>query len=141
MTTRLVELGPDDVLRGSALPVLQELRPHLTRELLARVLREGAPQGLRFTAVVENGRCVAVWGWRIIFDTYAIRRIHVDYLSTTASERSRGNGATLLRSLVQRARDLGCQILTWIPGSNGTMPTASISVDAWTLEPTTSPSN
>ncbi|WJJ14595.1 GNAT family N-acetyltransferase (plasmid) [Prescottella equi] len=111
MTTRLVDLGTDDALWGSALPVLQELRPHLTRELLAQVLREGAPQGLRFTAVVENGRCVAVAGWRIIVGTSAIRKLHVDDLSTTASERSRGHGATLLSSLVQRARDLGCQIL------------------------------
>lgn len=108
MTTRLVDLEPEDALWESALPVLQELRPHLTLELLAQVFREGTPQGLRFTAVVENGRCVAVAGWRIVCGTSTIRKLHVDDLSTTASARSRGHGAILLRSLAHRARELGC---------------------------------
>lgn len=104
----LVDLGPEDPRWDSALPVLQELRPHLTPELLSQVLQEGQPQGLRFTALFDGDRCLAIAGWRVMANTSAIRKLYVDDLSTASGERSRGHGATLLRALVQRARELGC---------------------------------
>ncbi len=104
----LVDLEPDDTRWEQALPVLQELRPHLTEELLAQVLREGAPQGLRFTAVFAHERCVAVAGWRIIANTSAIRKLYIDDLSTAASVRSRGYGRILLDALRDRAIAAGC---------------------------------
>lgn len=108
----LVDLAPGDPRWESALPVLQELRPHLTEQLLAQVLREGAPQGLRFTAVFAGERCVAVAGWRIIANTSAIRKLYVDDLSTSASERSRGYGRMLLNELRERAIAAGCTALS-----------------------------
>ncbi|MGB3376043.1 MAG: GNAT family N-acetyltransferase [Microbacterium sp.] len=104
----LVDLEPGDTRWEQALPVLQELRPHLTEELLAQVLREGAPQGLRFTAVFAHERCVAVAGWRIIANTSAIRKLYIDDLSTAASVRSRGYGRILLDALRDRAIAAGC---------------------------------
>lgn len=104
----LVDLAAGDPRWVQALPVLQELRPHLTEELLARVLDEGAPQGLRFTAVFAGERCVAVAGWRIIANTSAIRKLHVDDLSTAATERSRGHGRMLFDALRERAAAAGC---------------------------------
>lgn len=104
----LVDLSTDDARWQVALPVLQELRPHLTDELLAQVLREGEPQGLRFTALFDGDRCLAIAGWRVLANTSAIRMLYVDDLSTARGERSRGHGATLLRALVERARELGC---------------------------------
>ncbi|MBY6061343.1 GNAT family N-acetyltransferase [Microbacterium esteraromaticum] len=107
----LVDLTTGDARWPQALPVLQELRPHLTAELLAQVLREGEPQGLRFTAVFTEDRCVAVAGWRVIANTSAIRKLYIDDLSTAASERSRGYGALLLRELRNRAAAAGCRVL------------------------------
>jgi len=106
-----VDLAATDDRWSQALPVLQELRPHLSAELLDQVLHEGAPQGLTFTAVFEGERCVAVAGWRIIANTSAIRKLHVDDLSTSASERSRGYGRMLLDHLRERAIDAGCHVL------------------------------
>jgi GNAT superfamily N-acetyltransferase len=103
--------GIDDPRWSTALPVLQELRPHLTRELLTQVLVEGQPQGLRFTALFQDEACVAVAGWRIIANTSAIRKLYVDDLSTTSMARSRGHGAQLLAELNQRARALGCSTI------------------------------
>lgn len=100
--------GPDDPRWALALPVLRELRPHLTPELLRQVVTEGAPQGLRFTALLVGGECVAVAGWRLVATTSAIRKLYVDDLSTAAAHRSRGHGSTLLRVLTERARGLGC---------------------------------
>lgn len=105
----LVDLdGPDDPRWESALPVLQELRTHLNREDLDQVLKEGGQQGLRFTALFQDSRCVAIAGWRVIANTSTIRKLYVDDLSTAATERSRGHGATLLNALVERARELHC---------------------------------
>lgn len=107
----LVDLEPGDPRWAHALPVLQELRPHLTADLLTQVLQEGTPQGLRFTAVFAGDRCVAVAGWRIIANTSAVRKLYVDDLSTAASERSRGYGRMLLNALRERAVAAGCRSL------------------------------
>lgn len=107
----LVDLTLGDPRWTVALPVLQELRPHLSVDLLEQVLREGAPQGLTFTAVFVGEPCVAVAGWRIIANTSAIRKLYVDDLSTAASERSRGYGRMLLDELRERAVAAGCRRL------------------------------
>lgn len=104
----LIDLEPGDARWAQALPVLQELRPHLTQQLLDEVLAAGGPQGLRFTAVFAGGRCVAVAGWRIIANTSAIRKLYVDDLSTSAAQRSRGYGRLLLDELTERAVAAGC---------------------------------
>lgn len=108
----IVDLGAADVDAdprwAAALPVLQQLRPHLTADLLAQVLAEGGPQGLQFTAVFLGAECVAVAGWRVIANTSAIRKLYVDDLVTAAPERSAGYGKLLLDELTSRAAALGC---------------------------------
>lgn len=104
----LVDLEPNDPRWESALPVLQELRPHLTVQLLEQIQQEGGSQGLRFTALFDEGGCVAIAGWRVVANTSAIRKLYVDDLSTSASERSSGHGAALLSALMERGRELGC---------------------------------
>lgn len=104
----LADLDRADPRWPAALAVLQELRPHLTAELFEQVLTEGESQGLRFTAVFAGDRCVAVAGWRLITNTSAIRKLYVDDLATTSTERSRGHGAMLLAALTERARELDC---------------------------------
>ncbi|MGF7236686.1 MAG: N-acetyltransferase family protein, partial [Frankia sp.] len=94
-----------------ALPVLQELRPHLTGELLEQILTEAAPQGLTFTAAMGDGTCLGIAGWRIAATTSAIRRLYVDDLVTTAAARSEGVGSRLLADLAWRAREAGCLVL------------------------------
>src|SRR4051794_8844781 len=88
----LGELHAEAPRWAQALPVPRELRPHLTDEILAQVIREGTPQGLRFTAVFAGEKCVAVAGWRIIANTSALRKLYIDDLSTSAAERSLGYG-------------------------------------------------
>lgn len=104
-----VDLTRNDPRWSEALPVLQELRPHLTADSLQQVLHEGEPQGLRFTALYDNGRCWAVAGWRIVANTSAIRKLYVDDLSTTAEAQSRGFGSRLLAELAQRGSAAGCR--------------------------------
>ena len=53
------DIGPEDPrLATDVLPVLRELRPHLTPQSLKAICIEGHPQGLRFT-----GAYVLVRAW------------------------------------------------------------------------------
>lgn len=107
----LVDLERGDRRWGDALPVLRELRPHLTDASFAAVYAEGYPQGLRFTAAYDGDRCVGVAGWRIVATTAYLRKLYVDDLVTTAGARSTGVGRTLLGALARRADASGCAAL------------------------------
>ena len=108
----LVDLGPGDPrLETEVLPVLRELRPHLSADSFRRVVEEGHPQGLRFTAAYLDGDCVAVAGWRIVATTAAGRKLYVDDLVTAERLRSRGVGRELLEAMVERARRSGCSVV------------------------------
>ncbi|GAA4981031.1 GNAT family N-acetyltransferase [Kineococcus glutinatus] len=98
---------------SAALPVLRELRPHLDLDLLAAVCAEGAPQGLRFSAALDDdGTCHGVAGWRLWANTATVRQLYVEDLVTRAGSRSGGVGALLLRELEHRARAAGCTTLS-----------------------------
>lgn len=112
MTVRLVDLDPGDPrLSSEMLPVLLELRPHLTPESLAAIYAEGHPQGLRYTAAFDGARCVGVAGWRLIATTFAGRKLYVDDLVTISDARSTGVGKALIDELTRRARDAGCSVI------------------------------
>ena len=107
----IVDLDPGYPRIDEMLPVLSELRPHLTPESFADVYREGYAQGLRFTAVFDGERCVGVAGWRLVATTFALRKLYVDDLVTTESARSSGVGKMLIEELTRRAREAGCAII------------------------------
>ncbi|PSK93625.1 acetyltransferase (GNAT) family protein [Murinocardiopsis flavida] len=109
---KIIDIGPgDDRLGSEVLPVLLELRPHLTETLLHEVYDEGHRQGLRFSAAYTDGACAGVAGWRVMVGTSALRKLYVDDLVTAERGRSAGVGRALLGYLEQRARDLGCHRL------------------------------
>lgn len=110
---RIIDIGPDDPrLVTDLLPVLTQLRPHLTTESVRRIYAEGHPQGLRFTAAYDSeGRCVGVAGWRILALTFCGRKLYIDDLVSDERARSAGIGKALLEALVDRARAAGCAIL------------------------------
>ena len=128
----LLDLPAGHEAWARALPVLQELRTALTADLLAQVLREGQPQGLRFLGAFDAGRpddgscpgdaaaavaggggqaCLGVAGWRVVASTSTVRKLYVDDLVTTSAARSRGVGGALLDELERRARQAGCSVL------------------------------
>jgi GNAT superfamily N-acetyltransferase len=109
---RLVDLEPGDPrLEREVLPVLRELRPHLTPTSFAAVYDEGYLQGLRYLAAYDHDGCVGVAGWRVVATTHAIRKLYIDDLVTAEAHRSRGVGAALLAELSQRADAAGCRLV------------------------------
>lgn len=119
---KIVDLEPGDPrLAAEILPVLCELRPHLTEELFAEVYAEGYAQGLRFTAAYgDDETCVGVAGWRVIVNTSSLRKLYVDDLVTAGTARSGGVGRALLGYLEDRARALGCHVLNLDSGTRRT---------------------
>lgn len=112
VTVECVDLSAADPRWTAVLPVLQELRPHLSEALLRQIRADGdAPA---FTALFDaDGACLAVAGWRVVGTTTNAsgRRLFVDDLVTTAERRGRGWGGYLLGVLEQRGRDAGCAVL------------------------------
>ncbi|MGP3689988.1 GNAT family N-acetyltransferase [Streptomyces sp. IBSNAI002] len=119
---KIIDLEPGDArLTDDLLPVLLELRPHLTEDLFRSILAEGQSQGLRFTAAYdEDGACVGAAGWRIVANTYLVRKLYVDDLVTAATARSTGVGHALLAHLEEHARAAGCTTLTLDSGTQRT---------------------
>ncbi|MGW5848886.1 GNAT family N-acetyltransferase [Streptomyces sp. NPDC055254] len=119
---KIIDLEPGDPrLAEDLLPVLRELRPHLTEELFRAVLAEGSGQGLRFTAAYDGeGACVGAAGWRIVANTSQVRKLYVDDLVTAASTRSTGVGHALLAHLEEHARAAACTALNLDSGTHRT---------------------
>ncbi|MGH3802679.1 MAG: GNAT family N-acetyltransferase [Pseudonocardiaceae bacterium] len=115
----IVDLDPGDPrLAADVLPVLRELRPHLTPESFADIYTEGHQQGLRFTAAYTETGCVGVAGWRIVVNTWTRRKLYVDDLVTLPTARSTGVGRALLAELESRARAAECTIMDLDSGTH-----------------------
>ena len=109
---QFTDIGPDDPrLTADILPVLGELRPHLTAESLTLIYAEGHPQGLRFTGAYANAACLGVAGWRIVATAFCARKLTIDDFVVTSAARSQGVGRALLVELQQRARAADCHLL------------------------------
>lgn len=109
---QFTDIGPDDPrLAADILPVLRELRPHLTAESLTSIYTEGHLQGLRFTGAYLDGTCLAVAGWRIVATTFCGRKLTIDDIVTAATTRSTGLGRALLAELHERARTADCHLV------------------------------
>jgi GNAT superfamily N-acetyltransferase len=108
---QLADLHVDDPRWAAALPVLQELRPHLTAEGRRAVQAEGHPQGYRFLAAFDGDTCLGVAGWRLVATAFVGRKLYVDDLVTATTARGRGVGKALLDELERRARAAGCTVL------------------------------
>ncbi|MFJ2788980.1 GNAT family N-acetyltransferase [Streptomyces sp. NPDC093249] len=119
---KIIDLEPGDpLLESDLLPVLTELRPHLTPELFREVYAAGHPQGLRFSAAyTDDGRCVGAAGWRIVHSTSSPRKLYVDDLVTAAADRSTGVGHALVAHLEGHARAAGCRELSLDSGTHRT---------------------
>ncbi|GAA0621458.1 GNAT family N-acetyltransferase [Streptomyces crystallinus] len=119
---KIIDLEPGDPrLVDDLLPVLRELRPHLTESLFGEIYAEGYGQGLRFSAAYgEDGVCVGAAGWRIVATTVAVRKLYVDDLVTAETARSQGVGHALLAHVEKIARAAGCTSLNLDSGTHRT---------------------
>lgn len=107
----IVNLPAGDPRWEKALPVLQQLRTHMSRQDLQDVLTSPDAQRPSFFGAFVGDDCVGVCGWRLVANTSAGRKVHVDDLVTDDSARSRGVGAALLAHAEEIARRAGCSVV------------------------------
>ena len=107
----VVDIDIDDHRISEVFRVLVQLRPHIDEQQFREIYANGRKEGLRFSALYDNERCVAVAGWRIINTTHPVRKMYVDDLITDEKSRSGGHGHALMTHLKDRAREAGCTML------------------------------
>ena len=107
-STMNIKLAETDDEITACYPVMQELRPHLSRQsFLARVRRQ-MTEGYRLALLEESGLAVAVAGFRVCENLAWGRFLYVDDLVSLGARRSRGLGKRLLSWLHAHAREQGC---------------------------------
>jgi GNAT superfamily N-acetyltransferase len=99
-------LPPETAL---AFEAMRELRTHRDDEadFVRRVDEDQRPQGYRLIGAFEDGRCVAVAGFRPMFTLAWGDALYVDDLSTHPDARGRGHGRALLERVAEEAARLG----------------------------------
>jgi ribosomal protein S18 acetylase RimI-like enzyme len=97
---------------GLCFPLMQQLRPHLSSEaeFIARWRRQQTA-GYRLIGLWENGRLLALAGFRILENLVHGAHLYVDDLVTSEEARGQGHGGRLLRHLREEARAVECQKL------------------------------
>jgi GNAT superfamily N-acetyltransferase len=89
---------------------MRELRSHHgdSDSFVRRVDGDQRPQGYRLVGAFEQGRCVAVAGFRVLRTLAWGDALYVDDLSTQPETRRRGYARALLDWCAEEARRLGC---------------------------------
>ena len=88
--------------------VMAELRPQVQRDVFLPTVRAMEPDGFRLAFIREDGRVVAVAGYRVSTNLFYGKHLYVDDLVTTDSLRSKGHGRVLLAWLRALAVAKGC---------------------------------
>lgn len=98
---------------GLCFPLMQQLRTHLSSEaeFATRWRRQHQTAGYRLLGLWQEGRLLALAGFRIMENLVHGPHLYVDDLVTSEEARGRGHGARLLQHLQQESRALGCEKL------------------------------
>jgi GNAT superfamily N-acetyltransferase len=95
-----------------ALPVLQELRPHLNESNYLDFLKPMTENGYRMFALFDGEEIVSVAGIAICTNFYNGKHVFVYDLVTKSTERSKGYGKELLEYIHRFARENGCSMVS-----------------------------
>ncbi len=117
LTMPTISLATTDTEILRTLPVLHELRPHLTQLTFLDLIRAQQTEGYQL-AFLEHGSAVAtVAGFRIQLMLHSGKTLYVDDLVTSSNARSHGYGKAMLDWLIAHARAAGCASLSLDSGT------------------------
>lgn len=110
-----------EVRSGSALktcfPVLRELRTHLDFAQFSKLyLAARKSDDYRLVGMFADKQCVALMGYRILFDFVHGKHVYIDDLIVTRMRRSQGLGAILLKHAEEIAVEKRCSGLRLCTG-------------------------
>lgn len=102
---------------GSGFKVLRELRTNLSFERFLELNNAAKhADGYKLLAAFEAGLCIAVMGYRVLFDFVHGKHVYVDDLVVTEGCRSKGVGAALLGEAETVAQRMNCDVLRLCTG-------------------------
>ncbi|HYD52861.1 MAG TPA: GNAT family N-acetyltransferase [Gemmatimonadaceae bacterium] len=111
----IIEHAGSDEQIAATFDVMQQLRPHLTREAYVPEVRAlMASDGYRLAALTDAGAVRAVAGYRYMRMLYCGRLLYLDDLVADERVRSRGYGHAMLEWLKAEGRRHGCAELQLI---------------------------
>lgn len=102
------EIARTDDEINNCFSVMSELRPHLRAGSFLSLVRHMEGEGFRLVFIEEDGRVVAVAGYRIFTNLFMGKNLYVDDLVTASASRSKGYGEALMRWLRGLAHEAGC---------------------------------
>jgi GNAT superfamily N-acetyltransferase len=106
----VVEHADTDEAILACYDVMAELRPHVARQSFLPTVRAMQKDGLRLACIREDGKVVAVAGYRVSTNLFCGRHLYVDDLVTADAERSKGHGKALLAWLRAQAVAADCDV-------------------------------
>lgn len=106
-----IRLATTDAEIAACYPVMRALRPHVAESQFVARVRRQEQAGYRLAYLEEQGRIMAVAGFRMGENLASGRYLYVDDLVTLTACRSRGHGARLLAWLREQACSEGCREL------------------------------
>lgn len=93
----------------SALPILLELRPHLTLETFLNIYDMAQKRDeYELVAAFQDQQLVGLMGFRILYDYVHGKHLYIDDLIVTESKRNLKIGAQLLKYAEEQARVHQC---------------------------------
>ena len=112
MTSIRLDHVQDPQACAACFDLMRELRPHLeSAQDFGRQLERQAAQAYRLLAAWENGRAVALAGYRVQENLLYGRFVYIDDLVVASPVRSRGLGKRMIDAVRDQARRLGCAYL------------------------------
>lgn len=100
----------------AGLPVLKQLRPHLTETSLLERRTQMQADGYRLFAAAVDDEIVSLAGVVVHTNFYDGRHVYVYDLVTDAAHRSQGYGLELLEFVVEWGEDEDCETVTLSSG-------------------------
>ena len=119
-------------------PLLKELRPQLDLEEYLRLYKEAKLRDdYKLVGLVRGDYCVALMGYRVLYDFVHGKHLYVDDLVVTKDLRSQGFGKKLLDFAVEEARRLECQGLRLSAGAENQDGRRFYEREGWSLRSVT----
>lgn len=94
------------------LPVIQELRPHLSNDEIFHILPTLFSEGYKIAFISDENQAVAMLGFRINTFLYSGKTLYIDDLATLAKHQKKGFANILFEWIKQYAKDQKCDHLS-----------------------------
>jgi GNAT superfamily N-acetyltransferase len=115
-------------------PVMKELRKDLSFENYCMLYNEAnKTDGYQIVAIEDDGKVLAVMGYRILHDFVHGKHVYIDDLVSTESHRSKGLGAKLLEYAEVIAREFNCRGLRLCTGIENELGKKFYERHGWSL--------